>query len=286
MKKYHLLLLLVVFISATYGQQNNGEESEGSEKISMEATPFVATEVQISKDVEKVECDNKKRLDGVIDLFKTAGFDESALKITDYGSVKNMELVIPGATEEAIVVGAHYDNKGSCGALDNWTGIVVLANLAHTLKSLKPQKTFRFVAFGKEEEGAIGSKAYVKKIPKNEHSNYCAMINFDSFGITFPQAMGNISSKKLIDVAEAASKKLEIPFGSAPIVNASSDSASFLAKGIPAITMHGLDGNWMNYLHTRNDILKRVNMTSVYIAYRVAILMLIKVDGQACDAYR
>jgi hypothetical protein len=79
---------------------------------------------------------------------------------------------------------------------------------------------------------------------------------------------------------------MKLPFASAGISNARSDSASFRAKKIPSISLHGLDGRWQNFLHTNSDKLSNVNLQSVYIAYRHGLVMLSKIENSPCSAFR
>ncbi len=247
----------------------------------------IVSEESIQKDVEKVDCDNDKRLDSVKKLFIEKGAIEKDIEIIDHENVKNLIVTKKGKTDEIVVLGAHYDKTDvGCGAIDNWTGIVIIANVFQTMKFFETNKTYKFVAFGREEDGLVGSRAMVKDIPKDDRINYCAMVNLDSFGFTYPQAMKNISTNSLIDLAEETAKDFKIPFGRAGIEFASSDSASFRSKGIPSISLHGLSGKWDNFLHTTNDSLKNIKYTSVYIGYNVTLRMLAKIDVKGCQDFR
>jgi len=170
--------------------------------------------------------------------------------------------------------------------IDNWSGIVILANIYRSMKDLTTQKTYKFVGFDKEELGLLGSGAMAKEIPEDQRANYCAMVNFDSFGFSYPQAMRNISSVLLLNLAEEVSGEMKIPFAKAPVEFASSDSESFRIREIPAISFHGLDDTWQNYLHKPDDKLSKVNMQSVYIGYRHGLVFLAKIDNKPCNAFR
>jgi Zn-dependent M28 family amino/carboxypeptidase len=247
----------------------------------------IATEADIKADLALVSCDDQKRLDAVKDLFRKNGAQESAVSVEDLGKVRNLIVKKQGKTDETVIVGAHFDKvDDGCGAIDNWSGIVVLANLYRSMRESETQKTYLFVAFGKEERGLIGSEAMASKIPKEERKNYCAMVNFDSFGFTYPQALQNVSDKPLIALAKEISDAMKIPFGDAGIDIASADSFPFKTRKIPAISFHGLSNNWMSYLHTSSDKLSNVNTQSVYIGYRHGLAFLSKVDQAACDAFR
>ncbi len=196
-------------------------------------------------------------------------------------------MVKPGASTEKIVIGAHYDKTADgCGAIDNWTGQVALTHLYRTLRDVPLEKTLVFVAFGREEKGLVGSRAMTSAIPEEQLAGYCAMINIDSLGLGPPQVADNMSSKPLANFTEALAKEMEIPFAHASIGRANSDSSSFVARKIPAVTIHGLDNQWQRILHSPRDRPDKVNAASVYLGYRLALGMLVRLDRAACDAYR
>jgi Zn-dependent M28 family amino/carboxypeptidase len=252
-----------------------------------QGSAFLATEAQIKADLETVPCKDKDRLEAVKALFAGAGAAETDIELKEYDNVTNLVVTKKGKGEGTVIVGAHYDKTADgCGALDNWSGIVILARLYNSIRSFDTQKTFVFVAFGKEEKGLIGSEAMAKEIAKPDRANYCAMVNFDSFGLAYPQSLRNISDKTLEAVAESVSEEMKIPFTSAGIENASSDSASFRKRDIPAITLHGLNNDWQKYLHSSADTIKSVNSQSVYIGYRHGLVVLSKIENQPCDAFR
>jgi len=142
-----------------------------------------------------------------------------------------------------------------------------------------------FVAFGKEEKGLIGSRAMVQAIPKDQILTYCAMINIDSFGLAAPFALEGMSSKPLIELAQAASNEMHIPFAKVRIKGADSDSTSFLRRNVPAVTLSGLSADWESILHTPFDQANKVNPNSVYIGYRLALTMWTHLDQADCRAF-
>lgn len=247
-----------------------------------------STEEDLKADMELVPCKGRKeRLEAVKKLFIKMGAQESEVIVEKIKDVENVVVTKKGKSDEIVVIGAHYDKTDTgCGAIDNWTGIVILANLYRTMRDFTTQKTYMFVAFDKEELGLLGSEAMAKEIPKDKRTNYCAMVNFDSFGFTYPQALRNISSDSLIALAKEVSDEMKVPFGKAGIEFASSDSDSFKKRDIPAISLHGLDNQWENYLHNPNDKLAKVNMQSVYIGYRHGLVFLAKIESKPCDAFR
>jgi len=247
----------------------------------------MSTEKEIKEDISVVPCKNKDRLEGVRKLFRKKGAREADIKVDDFKYVKNLVVEKRGNSSETVIVGAHYDEiGGGCGAIDNWTGIVIIANLFKTIKDLNTNKTYKFVAFGKEEMGLIGSKAMADSIPKEERLNYCAMVNLDSLGMANPQVMRNISDKRLTALAKETAESMKMPFNIATIRGPSSDSASFQSKRIPAITIHGMTDRWSDYLHSPRDQVKNVNSMSVYYGYRFTLNLLAEIEARSCDAFR
>lgn len=112
------------------------------------------------------------------------------------------------------------------------------------------------------------------------------MINLDSFGFNYPQIMKTTSDGKLVDLAEVVAKDMKIPLAEVPTDGASADSLSFKNHKIPSITFHGLNGNWQKYLHSSNDKLENVNVSSVFIGYQYVLNYLTKVDSNTCNAFR
>ena len=255
--------------------------------FSQQQKVFISSENEIKEDLKLNVCKNEHRLEAVKKLFQKMGAKEADIKIEKIKTVENLVIAKKGKTDETVIIGAHYDKTNDgCGAIDNWTGIVIIANLFRTMKDFNTEKTYIFAAFGKEELGLLGSDEMARAIPKEKRTNYCAMVNFDSFGFTFPQVMRNISDSKLTDLAKEVSSELKIPFSNAVIEFASSDSESFRKQKIPAVSLHGLSDKWRDYLHDPNDKLENVNTQSVYIGYRHALNYLAKIDASSCNAFR
>jgi Iap family predicted aminopeptidase len=258
-----------------------------NQTTAQQAVPIISTLDQIKEEFATVPCKDADRLSAVRALFERMGATDSDISLDKFKNVENLVVRKSGASEEIIVIGAHYDKvSDGCGAVDNWTGIVALGHLYRTLKDFKIQKTLVFVAFGKEEKGLYGSRAMVDAIAKDRLLQYCAMVNIDSFGLAHPQVLDNVSDKDLTALAAAVAKEMKIPFAHASVEQASADSHSFLNKKIPAVTLHGLSDEWPSILHSSKDQVAKVNAISVYLGYRLALAMIVRIDQASCDAYR
>jgi hypothetical protein len=247
----------------------------------------ISTSAEIKAEFEAVPCKNEERLNAAKALFEKLGAPPSEISIQQYQNVENLVIRKQGSSLENIIVGAHYDKVSEgCGAVDNWTGIVALAHLYKSLKDVSLKKTIIFVAFGKEEKGLLGSHAMVDAITKDQVTQYCEMINLDSFGLSAPQVADNLSSKKLGTFTADLAKEMKVPFAHASIENADADSSSFIGKKIPALTIHGLTNDWPAILHTRKDQSSKINPDAVYLGYRLILALVFRLDSSSCGEFR
>lgn len=272
--RYSLLLLLLILLAPflTKAQQR---------------TLPTSTPEQIEREFATVPCRNAERLPAVRALFERMGAAPADIATERLSDTDNLLVRKPGATPETIIIGAHYDKTShGCGAIDNWSGVVALAHLYRTLRDVPTQKTLLFVAFGREEEGLVGSRALANSISREELVRYCAMINLDSLGLAAPQVADNLSSRRLRELATAVASELGFNLVYARLEGAEADSVPFLRRRIPAITIHGLSSDFSSIIHTGNDQSGRVRPASVYLGYMLALGLVRRLEGSNCAAYR
>src|SRR5262245_51181077 len=270
--------LILICCSSAFAQ-----EAEGASKLR------ISTPEEIRSEFDSVPCKNGDRLKAVKALFEKMGAKAEEIAVEKVGGVENVVIRKAAAkdTSEKIVIGAHYAKvPDGCGALDNWTGIVAVAHVYRTLKDLPLKKNVVFVAFDEEEKGLVGSSAMAGAIKKEQVAEYCAMINIDSLGFGGAQVADNMSNKKLVDFAESLAKEMKAPFAHGLLAGGDSDSTSFNRKGIPALTIHSLTNEWPKILHSSNDIPSKVSHDSVYLGYRFALALLVRVDQADCKSFR
>jgi len=105
----------------------------------------------------------------------------------------NVIAEIPGARkrDEVVMLGAHLDSwTGGTGAADNAAGCAVMMEAMRILKALNLplDRTVRIALWSAEEQGLLGSRAYVKEHfadpedmkPKPEHAKLAAYFNLDN----------------------------------------------------------------------------------------------------------
>ena len=124
-------------------------------------------------------------ISGVFQQYGYAPETQPFTATDDYGDQvdsANVVAVKSGRSTQEIIVGAHYDSVSDAGlgADDNASGVAVMLEVAGLLKDKSTPYTIRFIAFGAEEPGLLGSYAYVDKMSQADLENTVAMINLDS----------------------------------------------------------------------------------------------------------
>ena len=182
---------------------------------------------------------------------------------------------IPGTdkADEVVMLGGHYDSwHDATGATDNGIGSSMMLEAVRILAALhvKPRRTIRIALWSGEEEGLLGSLAYVKQhfgsaeAPKPEFAKLDCYFNIDS-GTGKPRGAG------IFGPSEAADMIREImmpPFADWGFMGASAsasrrtggtDSTSFNNAGLPGI---GLAQDPFDYgtftHHTTLDTYERI----------------------------
>lgn len=237
-------------------------------------------------EVQNTPCDSALRKEAVIALFKKMGAPASAITTQKFDKGENIVITKAGRSTEKIVVGAHYDKvDDGCGAVDNWSGIIILANIYRKIAASDTQKTYIFLAFDSEEKGLFGSKHAAKALKEDDAVPVCSMVNFDSFASAAPQAPSNMANTKLLDAAKKVAKEVEFTLYSDPIDNADSDSSAFNDLGIPAISFDGLSSVDLRYLHNTNDRIASVKVESLLTGYAFGLRFVASLDSLACDSF-
>jgi len=181
---------------------------------------------------------------------------------------------IPGSDKanEVVMLGGHLDSwHAATGATDNAAGVAVMMEAARILKAIgvTPRRTIRVALWGGEEQGLLGSKAYVAEHfgtaenPKPEFAGFNGYFNVDT-GTGRVRMATVFGPKEAADVLSTAFRPFEdiglmgaIPTNSRR--SGGTDSTSFNAAGLPGIGF-GLDP--MEYgthtWHTNLDTYERI----------------------------
>ncbi len=208
-------------------------------------------------------------------------------------TVYNAIAEIPGSdkADEVIMLGGHLDSwHAATGATDNATGVTVMMEAARILKAIgvQPRRTIRVALWGGEEQGLLGSQAYVAEHfgsfedPKPEYDTFGGYLNVDS-------GTGRVRGASVFGPPEAAAivREALAPFEDIGVMGATASSSrrrggtdhtSFNEAGLPGI---GLQQDPIEYgshtWHTNLDTYERAieeDLKSSAIAVAAAVFQL------------
>ena len=154
--------------------------------------------------------------------------------------------------EESIVITGHYDSLPiGPGAWDNATGSAALMGLYLYFLENAPKRTLRFIWCGSEEQGLLGSKAYIEQNEELVKNNVKFCFNFDMCGtILGPNSICITGGKELEDFVDQFCRETGYSARTRTGVH-SSDSAPFADEGIPGIGISR--GTQTSEIHTCRD---------------------------------
>jgi carboxypeptidase Q len=165
--------------------------------------------------------------------------------------------------EEVVVLGAHLDSWDlGTGALDNGCGAALVIDTLRTIKAsgLRPKRTIRFILFSGEEEGLLGSRAYVAT-HRAEMDNLDAVIAFDDGN----GRMTGFSLGGRKDIAGEV-KNLIAPLkgydatGLTFDLTADTDHFDFLLEGVPTLYANQVEANYLINYHAMSDTFDKVDL--------------------------
>jgi Zn-dependent M28 family amino/carboxypeptidase len=180
----------------------------------------------------------------------------------------NVLGILPGADpvlkDEVLIIGAHLDHLGRMGELmpgasDNASSVAVMMGLAEALSrsQVKPRRSVMFLAFGAEEQAVAGS-AYYLDHPAVPLEKTMVLINMENAGSgdklhvlagkNFPELWGYLdrANQKYIH-------RLMTSSAFANIARPRQDTARFLWKGVPAVTLSSQGGRTFYHI-TKDDL--------------------------------
>jgi carboxypeptidase Q len=179
--------------------------------------------------------------------------------------------------EQIIVVGGHLDSWDlASGTTDNGCGTVVTLGAAEAIikSGFKPRRTIRFVLFTGEEEGLLGSLAYVKT-HQSEMANHVAALILDAGqGEVIGFQLGGRDD--LIPAVQKFAASLQA-FGDLQVddeVEFGTDTGPFILAGLPGIN---LNQDTADYKYTHHSAVDTFDKVKADILDRNATVMALAV---------
>ncbi|MBX3257048.1 MAG: M28 family peptidase [Chitinophagaceae bacterium] len=214
------------------------------------------------------------------------------------GNIKarNVIATLKGKTKagEKIVIGGHLDSWDlATGAIDNGIGAFAIIDMARTFKTLhlQPERTIEFVLFMGEEQGLLGSKAYVAAATKNGSLNSIQyMLNFDMTNDPRGYSASVPADKVLFEGIGAFAKQIDTSFANtySSGFGLHSDHQPFMLQGIPTGGASGrLGPEVLKCYHADCDDMNLVNEAELKNTVRFGTMLLYGIaDSKMLQAKR
>lgn len=183
--------------------------------------------------------------------------------------------------KEKIVIGGHLDSWDlATGAIDNGIGSFSVIDIARTFSTLKlqPERTIEFVLFMGEEEGLLGSKAYIAQALKDGSvKNIRYMLNLDMSndprGFNATSEDDRILFESIGNIAKAIDTSFKNTFSSG--LGLHSDHQPFMLRGVPTGGVSGhLSKEVLRCYHADCDAFDLVNENELKNTVRFAAMLL------------
>jgi hypothetical protein len=197
-------------------------------------------------------------------------------RVREHVKVNNVIAEIPGtdSSGEYVVIGGHLDSwQLGTGAEDNGTGAASVLAIAEAIKAsgIQPRRTMRFILFGGEEEGLLGSIHYV-----HEHAaelDKCAGVFITDTGSEPPKGwylFGREDEKKALEPI----RPLLSALGAAGTTDDgrytfSTDHGPFLIHGVPSFMLWNPTNEYFKLHHKPSDTFDKVNQRDLNLGAAV-----------------
>ncbi len=200
------------------------------------------------------------------------------------GDYRNVIATLPGtdAASGDVIVGAHYDAYSSDpedapGATDNGAGVAIVLELARVMSGHHFDRTVRFAFWNAEEQGMLGSAAYVADVSA-DGTNIPLYLNFDSAaydpdGRNVLDIMYNSGSRpfaeQMTQLNSLYGTGLDLTHN---VFNCGSDHRSFWKGGYPAIMTHSPSHAALS--HTGDDTVALISTSFAKKNAQLGLLLL------------
>jgi carboxypeptidase Q len=188
-----------------------------------------------------------------------------------FNTIAEIPGIDPVLKDEVVLLGAHFDSVAAAtGATDNATGSAAMMEAVRILKTIgvRPRRTIRIALWGGEEQGLLGSRAYVREHYgdpstmqlKPAHEKISVYFNSDNGTgkIRGVWLQGNFAAGRIFEQWIDPLKDLGV-VALAPRSVSSTDHVSFDNVGIPAFQfmVDRLEYNSRTH-HSNMDFVDRV----------------------------
>ncbi|HYL15949.1 MAG TPA: M20/M25/M40 family metallo-hydrolase [Terriglobales bacterium] len=165
--------------------------------------------------------------------------------------------------DEFVLLGAHLDSwELGTGALDNGCNATLVIDALRAIKAsgLHPRRTIRFALFAGEEQGMIGSRAYVTS-HKQELDRAVGVVVFDA-GIGRVTGFSVGGRRDVVDATSQLIAPLK-PWDASTLTTDAewgTDNFDFMLEGVPTFVANQEEGNYLINYHASSDTFDKVDI--------------------------
>lgn len=236
---------------------------------------------ELHDEVRRSPRENAERERLIQELFQRAGARAEDIQAQDIGRGKHNFIVVkPGRTDRILVVGGHHDkvSRGQ-GTIDNWTGATMVANLYQQFRDLPTEHTLVFIAFGREEEGLLGSAQYVQSLSPAARARIDDMVNLDTLGVDGTFTWKNNSDAGLLAAFRDTAAREGLDLTEQELDGGDADSTSFRRAGLPAVTVFGASPEIIfRIIHSERDNFGAFSLPHYVNAFKLTAATLQRLD--------
>jgi carboxypeptidase Q len=197
-------------------------------------------------------------------------------RVREHANVDNVVAEIPGSDPggEYVIIGGHLDSwQLGTGAEDNGTGAATVLAVAQAAKAsgVQPRRTLRFILFGGEEEGLLGSIHYARE--HQAELEKCAGVFITDTGSEPPKGWYVFGR----DDEKAALAPLKPVLSSLDAAGTtdegrytfSTDHGPFLIHGVPSFVLWTPVDKYMQLHHKPSDTFDKVDQRDLNLGAAV-----------------
>ena len=185
--------------------------------------------------------------------------------------------------DEYVLLGAHLDSWDlGTGALDNGCNAALVVDALRAVKAsgLKPRRSMRFALFTGEEQGTLGSRAYVAA-HRAEMDKIAGVLVFDE-GTGKATGFSLGGRKDLVAPVTKMVAALK-PWGATKLTTdafVGTDNLDFLLEGVPNLVANQVEANYLENYHASSDTYDKVDFDQLKKHVAIAATLVYEIaDG-------
>jgi hypothetical protein len=184
--KIYLLLITVVLSTVIHAQSYNNYFGTIVNQCSFDSIDNYLTEFENLGIKEHGSIELNNTLTWLINKYTNYGYSNIEIDTFNYFGIDNYNLIVTKQgsiyPNTYLIVDGHYDTKIGTGTNDNGSGVSIILETARLLQNIDTEYSIKFINFGAEEDGLLGSTHYVNNTVNPSSLDIKLLFNIDEVG--------------------------------------------------------------------------------------------------------